>query len=224
METMDKLKESFYNLLMIASGIREHWIGKVQIESVLNCIDEDEIPFPSRLESFEKSFEVQNYAVKGFIMIQTCSFLEEYKYFCGQPTVNDSEREFRSKLMTTLRPSLKVISKWKELYQVRNGLLAHNWRTKGEAIVFRPNPTGAHQDVPWIDAEYTLLVGVFDIIIYCLKTKFKSVYEEMHDKAIKNSSHKVSHVPRASTHEEAVEQLKFLRIQLGIPNVEYFSG
>jgi hypothetical protein len=178
---MQKVKQSYYNLLMIAASIRQYWFAKVALESFLNVVIPDELEMQEEISMphVRANFDLQNIAVKSFIIIQTCAFLEEYKIIFSipvdDPALASESATFKNGLKIILRPAISFINKsWKDLYSVRNNLLAHNWRKDGELIMFSSitdNPSNA----PWIDEEFTLLVGIFDSVIEILKG-YRPVY------------------------------------------------
>jgi hypothetical protein len=208
---MQKVKQSYYNLLMIAASIRQYWVAKVALESFLNIVVPDELEMQEDISmpQVRANFDLQNIAVKSFIIIQTCAFLEEYKMIfsisADDPELASESSAFKTGLKIILRPAISFINKsWKDLYAVRNNLLAHNWRKDGQLIMFS-SLTDEPSNAPWIDEEFTLLVGIFDSIIEILKDYRPDYYQEMSLIITEKSKKKVHHMTRSTTHEESVK-------------------
>lgn len=211
---MEKIKQSYFNLLMIASSIRQYWISKVGVESFINMIETAEDLFED-LSTVEvkQQFEIQTYAIKGFIIIQTCAFLDEYGLlFRLMPENVDFSEEaklFKKDLKSVMKPAITLINNyWKDLYAVRNNLLAHNWRKDGQAIMFS-QLTDSPTNAPWIDEEFTLLIGIFDSIINSLKEFKPAFFSEMNNKIV--CKEKVHHRAPVIDHEKSLEIANALR-------------
>ena len=210
---MDKIKQSYFNLLMISSSIREYWISKVAVESFLNSLElsiEDDLLYSELpISNIKEHFEKQAIPIKGFITIQTCAFLDEYqllfKILPDDETLLNEAIEFKKGLKTIIGPAISLINNsWKDLRSVRNNLLAHNWRKGGTPIMFGESITKP-QNTPWIDEEFTLLVGIFNATIYILQHYKPDYYNEMHSILKEKTSVKVHHMSRVLTHDDSIE-------------------
>lgn len=210
-DSMDKIKQSYYNLLMIASSVRQYWTSKVAVESFLNILRENDGIENDLIYQVKEKFELQTMAVKGYIIIQTCCFLDEYKLiFSLKPTDSSNDAEvnnFKNGLKKILRHPVSFINRsWKELYEVRNNLLAHNWRKNGEPIMFS-HLISKPQNAPWIDEEFTLLVGIFDSVIEILKKYRLDFFNEMHTQMQAKVNETVHHMARSISHETSIEMV-----------------
>jgi len=65
---------------------------------------------------------------------------------------------------------------------------------------------------PWIAEEFTLLIGIFDIIIYYLKKYKPDSFEEMHSSILEKNSKKVHHRSRVTTHYASLILLEALKV------------
>lgn len=190
---------------MIASAIRQYWIAKVEVESFINEINSVDYLFENiNINKVIEHFEIQNYALKFFIIIQTCAFLDEYTLFFKQipkdASCNAKAIKFKKEMKSVTSPAIKLINKyWKDLYSVRNNVLAHNWRSNGQPIIFT-QLTDLPPNVPWIDEEFTLLIGIFDSIINSLKELNSLFYTEMSTKV--DNKKKVHHMTPVLSHDE----------------------
>ncbi len=212
---MENIKQSYYNLLLIASSIRQYWISKVGVESFINKVETIEEYFED-LSTVEvkQQFEMQSYAIKSFIIIQTCAFLDEYtllfKLMPEDTALNNEARALKKDLKSLMKPAISLINNyWKDLYSVRNNLLAHNWRKDGQAIMFSQlmdKPSNA----PWIDEEFTLLVAIFDTIINSLKEFKPDYFTEMNNIAI--IKNKVHHKTPVTSHGKSIEIAQALKV------------
>ncbi len=214
---------------MIASGIRQCWLSKVAVESFLNIIIPDEVEMDEivSLPQVRASFEQQTMATKSFIIIQTCAFLDEYKFIYSlkpdDVSLNDDAVKFKEGLKIILGHAVKFInSSWKDIYAVRNNLLAHNWRSNGKLIMFS-NLIDHPQNVPWIDEEFTLLVGIFDAIIEIMKEYRPDFFEEMNLFISEKSKKKVHHMTRSESHEKSIEIVNAMKGLMKL-ELDHFNG
>lgn len=210
---MQKIKESYFNLILISSSVKQYWVAKVAVHSFLNTVVPDEIEMEEiiSMPDIQKNFECQSYAIKCFIQIQTCAFLDEYSLLFSLPISDESKRaesiEFRKGIKTLLKPAITVINNyWKDLYEVRNTLLAHNWRKGKNSPAFMfTNATDSPPNVPWIDEEFTLLVGIFDGVLEILQQYAPDYFSELSEILATKSSQKVHHQTPVNNHEESMK-------------------
>ncbi|TBO41190.1 hypothetical protein [Pedobacter kyonggii] len=175
-------------------------------------------------------FETQSLAVKSFINIQTCAFIDEYNFLFTIKLEDDAHlqeaEKFKEGLKLIVGPAVKVIkSYWKDLRKERNRLLAHNWRDGKDAIMFGPE-TEVAPNIPWIDEEYTLLIGIFDKTIFYLKKYRPDYFKEMDSYIRAKSQNKIRHRSPVSTHDQSISKLedfeRFLKASLEyIENIEW---
>jgi len=160
-------------------------------------------------------FHQQTHAIKGFITIQTCAFLEEYKKFHKilPEQINEKQNaiEFKKDIKILLKPAISLIeSSWKDLYEARNTLFAHNWRHNDELVMFS-NHSLKPSNSPWIDEEFTLLIGIFDNIIYQLQDYRTDYFDEMFNLIKQKSKIKIKHLSRVQTHNDSLKMVNLLK-------------
>ncbi len=209
---------------MIASTMRTFWRSKVNVESFLNQVLEDEFYEGEGVDKVISDLHQQAMGIKGYLTIQTCAFLDEYKKFHRilpeDQGLNAEAIEFKKGVKKLLKPAIALINNsWKDLYEARNVLFAHNWRKDGELLMFGEEALKATNS-PWIDEEFTLLIGIFDLIIYNLQLYRKEFFEEMHGIIKKKSANKVHHRSRVLTHEESLELLTSLKFGMECLQIE----
>lgn len=206
-------------MIMIASAIRYTWISKVAIESFINIVDghEQELDpaiFPEK--DIQKSFDAQSLAVKSYLLIQTCAFLEEYKLFHKikpeDPVHTQESIRFKKEIKAILKPAISYINEsWVDLYQARNQVLAHGWRVGGGDAIMFTDMVNHPLNVPLIDEEFTLLVGIMGSMIDVLQEYNPAYFAEL-DAFMKDRGQNLPrHLTRTTSHEFSMEQFRAVK-------------
>src|SRR5688572_5426697 len=83
-----------------------------------------------RKREWNKHDTIHYFTLYQNVLLDVNSFLDEYEnYF-----LSTSEEEFRERILAAkkiAKPAVDQIKSWKDLGNVRNEMIAHNWREKG---------------------------------------------------------------------------------------------
>lgn len=162
---MDKITESLKIILQLGTQIQF-------FNSVIYTLrdNEDHIDMV-KLPAFYTNVPLTK-AVSGFLqnhqIIIICSLLDEFdKEITPQKHPNHSVEILKVKQVT--KPIRRRISKWKDLKNYRNYILAHNLREKGTSI-FSESYVKKTYRIPYSNSEHYLL-GELAILIINLTTE-----------------------------------------------------
>lgn len=112
-------------------------------------------------------------SLMDMIIIDACSFIDEYNNFFGVTT----EVEYKRKILeikAICKPLISQINKWKDLRLIRNSFVAHNLRTKNNTMIFR---TPLNYLAPRGPYEIELLNDIIQLISYIIEKEFQSEIE-----------------------------------------------
>lgn len=115
-------------------------------------------------------------AVSSQILINVCSFMDEWNHFLGL----SDERDRIIKVKDKARYFAKRINQWSDLTNVRNQMLVHNLRDKtggNKSILTRP----FHKEIniPNKYPDYVVLVGCIDFITVIIHREFLKEVESL---------------------------------------------
>lgn len=204
-------------MIMIASAIRYSWISNVAIQSFLNMVGPKKLDtsiFPDK--DIQKNYQAQNLNVKGYLIIQTCSFLDEYKLFHKFKPEDPAELEasirFKKEVKAILKPAISYINDcWKDLYKTRNQMLAHGWRVDGGDAIMFTDAVHYPVNAPLIDEEFTLLIGIIGSMIDVMEEYNPDYIAEVDTFMQERVKIKPPHLTPTTSHEFSKKE--FLRIK-----------
>ncbi|MFC7356697.1 hypothetical protein ACFQO1_03285 [Jejudonia soesokkakensis] len=129
---MTNLKANLYSLAFLITRI------KVSVYTLQETIEnQSELRKIKFSDNFLEKFEYPNLiiaSISEYSIIQFCSFLDEYKKF--NPSYIGTEYSERIKnVRLKNKYGLQRIQKWKDLYDYRNQVAAHNFDVKKKSIL-----------------------------------------------------------------------------------------
>jgi len=129
---MTHLESNLYSLAFLATHI------KLSVYTLQEIIDNkellDNIEFPDKYLQTIKFPNSLRAITSNFSIIQFCSFLDEYKNF-NQSYIGIEYSERIKKVRAKNKYGIQRINKWKNLYDFRNQIAAHNFDIKKESIL-----------------------------------------------------------------------------------------
>lgn len=163
-----KIEESLYTLHHINNQIDLLFKAVLEINSNLKV-------FNPILSKYDESITFGKVAIPGLlqnIYILSNSFLDEWKdEFTQINYPNHTEKILRLKTIT--KPAFNKINEWSGLKKLRNSILAHNLRVKGESIFVEGNIYDFK--FPISNTETILLVRLISIISEELYNEFSEI-------------------------------------------------
>lgn len=102
-------------------------------------------------------------------ILDTCSLIDEYDKILGQKT----EKEYNERILickTICKPVMHEIKKWKDLMNVRNSFIAHNFRLKSGRMFY--NQDSITYNVPRDIVEIELLSGYIQLVCHVILNEF----------------------------------------------------
>jgi hypothetical protein len=125
-------------------------------------------------------------AVSTTILLQACSFMDEWKHL-GATCKNETRLVA---LRKNLKPLTNRINQWSDLRSIRNTFIAHNLRDKkndNENVLLKSYSTSLN--IPDTFGDYLLLCGCIQFIFRLLIREFKAEYEELYQLHLRSLKH-----------------------------------
>lgn len=126
-----------------------------------------------QISESNKSFTRVDHVSTNHIILETCSFLNEFK----NNFYRLSEHEYQTRIQCAIKissPILARIKSWKDLGTYRNNIIAHPWRD-GNKFVF---PHSTKYNVPRSFFEHILLAQLIAYVFNVVTVEFKSEIDE----------------------------------------------
>ncbi|QDO93587.1 hypothetical protein FNB79_06205 [Formosa sediminum] len=175
----EKLKEVIKTLFQLQSQIN------LTVESLNEINNNQQILEGIKIENyFDKNLNLKlstSGILANYSILLFCSFLEEYNDFFNISYLKNSNCETISIVRQKNKAGIKRINKWKDLYNFRNQLIAHNYRIKKKS--FFSNETAMHEyKIPNTLSEKNLLSGIIYFICLNIRDAFPEVTLELNIK------------------------------------------
>jgi hypothetical protein len=150
-------------------------------------------------------------AVSSQILIQACSFKEEWKMFLG--IQEETERIVKTRKQS--ENFIKKINQWTDLEKIRNTFIAHSFRDKSDGYSNRLlKPYEQELNIPNQFPDYIMLCGCIHYIHKILAKEFHQEFVALTEK-IKNR--KVPAIKKGiATKEDALKELNMIIDKLDI--------
>lgn len=119
-----------------------------------------------------------NATISNYTIILYCNFLEEYNKFF---TVDKIDKKYTDRILNIKKknkPALKRINKWKDLFDFRNQMVAHNFRIKNQSF-FSDDFTKVEYEIPNTNSEKNLIDGIIYLICVNIRTVFPDIIETL---------------------------------------------
>ena len=144
----DKTEESIFTLLTLSIQITQAYDSIFDNEDIINS--DFSIDSSSYHELINSAIHD---ALASQIILKSVAFIDEWNDFFGVQT----EPEYQEKILQVKRlvkPAFSCLKEWKELYDYRNQVIAHNLRDKGKRNIYLLNKK---YNAPQTDEELLLL-------------------------------------------------------------------
>lgn len=173
---MIELKNIILTLINLQSQI--HAVTKSLNKVIDNRKHLDIIKFEDYLADRVTLSGALNGILSNYTILQYCSFLEEYnKYFI--PSLFETEYKERIiRVRKRNKPGLKRINLWKDIFDFRNQMVAHNFRVDKESF-FSENLPELKYNIPNSTSEKNLMDGIIYLICWNIKLEFPELIESM---------------------------------------------
>lgn len=166
-------------LYQLATRIK--WFSEIELATFMNKEFLEQIKFHDDFyNKYSYSTSVSSIC-QDMIIIYTCSFLDEYDNFFT-PVVYPNETEKIIELKSIVLPAYRIIKKWKDLKKIRNNILVHNHRIKGNSI-FDLNERMKYI-IPSSNAEFTLLAD----LVFMIAENILPIFPELRNEIDFNES------------------------------------
>ncbi|WP_066221659.1 hypothetical protein [Formosa haliotis] len=130
---------------------------------------------------FDKNFNLKlatSGVLANYSILLFCSFLDEYNDFFNVGYLKSCNHETIARVRQQNRAGIKRINKWKDLYNFRNHLIAHNFRIKNNS--FFSNETEMYEyKIPNTLSEKNLFSGIIYFICLNIRDAFPEVVHEL---------------------------------------------
>jgi hypothetical protein len=169
-----KIESSIRILLQLATRIK--WISETELATFMNKA------YLSKIKYNDDEFDRLSYSTsvsgicQDLLIVTCCSFIEEYEGVFNPSKFPTYANEIK-KLKRITAPAYKRIKSWKDLKLLRNNIIAHNHRSKGESIYEIENRL--KYNVPSTNEEATLLADLIVLITENIYPIFTKIIEEM---------------------------------------------
>ena len=127
--------------------------------------------------------------LSNYSTIQFCSFLDEYKRFNPTLTNNENLKSRIIKVREKNKYGLKRISKWKNLYDIRNQLLAHNFQIKNKSFFDNEENIVYEYSFPDTLNEKLIFLKIMEKICLNIIDEFNEILEVSNIADYKMSEH-----------------------------------
>src|SRR5690606_14515304 len=142
-------------------------------------------------------------AICGQVLLQACSFKQEWKIFSA--ILEDKDRINRVRKKT--EHFTKKINQWTDLEKVRNTFIAHNYRDSSNKYLNRLlEPFSQELNVPDRFPDYILLCGCINFIFKILQDEFHTEFQDLL-RQLKNRK-KQAVKKGINTNDEAIKELQ----------------
>lgn len=154
---------------------------KLNVISIEKCLLEknqlNQIKFD---DEFYNQNTFSNYIrtqLSNLSIIQFCSFLDEYENFNITITQNEDLRKRINAVRKKNKYGLKKISEWKDIYDFRNQLLAHNFKIKNKSFFDNEENRVYTYNIPDTLNEKLLFIYIIEKICKNILKEFPEIIE-----------------------------------------------
>lgn len=119
-----------------------------------------------------------NATISNYTIILYCSFLEEYNKYFSPKHLGKEYEERLIKVRKKNTPVIKRTNQWKDLYEFRNQMVAHNFRIKNKSF-FSEEFKELEYQIPNTNSEKNLMDGIIYLLCLNIRLEFPEVIETL---------------------------------------------